>query len=106
MTKSSWSQIESWQDCWNLLVWLFLFCAIWHYEEHFANDYNSWENTFIAHLGQKEEETLEDEENDDQDDQETVDDETPLKVKTYKEANEFLEAQHLKTKDTWKKLWE
>ena len=54
-------------------------------------DDNSWENTFFAHLGQEEEEASEDEENDDQDDQETVDDEPPLKVKTYKEANEFLE---------------
>ena len=53
-------------------------------------DDNSWENTFFAHLGE-EEEASEDEENDDQDDQETVDDEPPLKVKTYKEANEFLE---------------
>ena len=53
-------------------------------------DDNSWENTFFAHLGQEEEEASEDEENDDHD-EETVDDEPPLKVKTYKEANEFLE---------------
>ena len=52
-------------------------------------DDNSWESTFFAHLGQEEEEEpSEDKENDDQ---ETVDDEPPLKVKTYKEANEFLE---------------
>ena len=52
-------------------------------------DDNSWESTFFAHLGQEEEEEpSEDKENDDQ---ETVDDEPPLKVKTYTEANEFLE---------------
>ena len=40
-----------------------------------------------THLGQEEEEVSED----DNDDQGTIDDEPPLKIKTYKEANEFLE---------------
>ena len=50
---------------------------------------NTWESTFFAHLGQEEEEASEDEENDDQ---QTIDAEPAMKVKTYKEANEFLEA--------------
>ena len=52
-------------------------------------DDNSWESTFFLHLCQEDEEGSEDE-NDDQDEG-TVDDEPPLKVTTYNEANKFLE---------------
>ena len=49
---------------------------------------NSWESTFFKNLGQEDEEVSDNEE---QEEQEDMDDNPPPKVKTYKEANEFLE---------------
>ena len=49
---------------------------------------NSWESTFFKNLGQEDEEVSDNEE---QEEQEDMDDNPPPKVKTYMEANEFLE---------------
>ena len=65
---------------------------------------SSWESTFFATLDQQEdEEVSEDKGGDEQEN--TVDTEPPMKVKSYKEANELLEGiQHfLDAKDTLRK---
>lgn len=53
------------------------------------DDGDTWESTFFAHLGQEYEKRSDD--SDEDDFQGTLDDQPPLKVNTYKEANKFLE---------------